>query len=167
VDSTLDRLSVSDMAAQVIVTWINGAYTSTESDDFDEAVARVERGFGGLWIMGGLPYERAEKLNALQRHAKVPLLVTGPALGGRLFAPQRDAWLMGGGTDIPPELAYAAIGEPSAVREAGRIIGEEARAIGMHVGDGPEATVLTNFRNVLINRTFGDDPEQVGILSAA
>jgi len=151
------------------VAWIPGSYISTDSDDFDKAMALVERGVGGLWMMGGLPHARTAKLNALQSRAKVPMLVMGVGtLGNQLYAHWRDRWILGRGTDIPPPMAYGAIGDPSAVREAARIIGMEARATGVHIiSDGGGVNVLTNLANVLHNRSYGDDPDQVGRLAEA
>ena len=169
VETTLSELSVREMAAQVIVAWIPGSYISTESDDFDKAMALVERGMGGLWMMGGLPHARTAKLNALQSRAKVPMLVLGSGtLGKQLYAHPRDRWVLGGGTDIPSPMAYGAIGDPSALREAARIFGMEARATGVSfIDDDGGTNVLTNLANVLHNRTYGDDPDQVGQLAAA
>lgn len=163
VERTLGELSIREMAAQVIVAWIPGSYVSTDSEEFDRAVERVERGFGGLWMMGGLPHARAAKINALQARAKVPLLVTTDAL-----APGRDAWLLGRGTELPPRLAYGAIGDPDAAREACRILAVENRAAGANfVMDGDPGNVLTNLDNVLIGRLYGGDPVQVARLTVA
>jgi beta-glucosidase-like glycosyl hydrolase len=151
------------MAAQVIVAWIPGSYVSTDSEEFDRAMELVERGVGGLWMMGGLPHARAAKINALQARAKVPLLVTADAL-----APWRDAWLLGRGTELPPRLAYGAIGDPSAAREACHIGAVENRAAGANViMDGDPGNVLTNLDNVLIDRLYGGDAAQVARLTVA
>lgn len=163
VEHTLGELSIREMAAQVIVAWIPGSYVSIDSEEFDRAVERVESGVGGLWMMGGLPHARAAKINALQAHTKVPLLVTADAL-----APGRDAWLLGRGTELPPRLAYGAIGDPGAAREACRILAVENRAAGANfVMDGDPGNVLTNLDNVLIGRLYGGDPVQVARLTVA
>ncbi len=168
VDNTLASLSVPEMAGQVVVAWIPGSYVSSDSEAFDEALKLVDRGVGGLWMMGGLPHARAAKANALQRRSKIPLLVLGSGLGTQLYGAPRDTWMLGGGTDIPSAMAYGAIGDPAAVLEAGRIAGLEARATGANLlNDGGGANVLTNLANVLHNRTYGDDPRRVGQLSAA
>jgi len=169
VENTLSQLSIREMTGQLIIEWIGGSHMPTESDDFDAALELVEGGVGGLWMMGGLPHERAAKLNALQEHAKVPLLVySGEGLGKRMFSFFGGVvWMLGGGTDMPPAMAYGAIGDPAAAREAGRIIGLEARATGLHMRGDPCLAVLTDLDDALHNRTFGDDPEQIGRLAAA
>lgn len=169
VERTLAGMSVREMAGQLIVAWVPGSYVSLDGEELERAAALVDGGVGGLWMMAGLPHARAAKANALQARAQVPLLVTGSGwFGQRLFAPRRDAFYMGGGTDLPPQLAYGAIGDPFAVAAACRIAAIEGLATGSHTAGGSDlANVLTNHENVLIERVFGDDPEQVGRLAAA
>lgn len=167
VEQTLSQLTVREMAGQVTMLWTPGNYLSIDSDEFDLAVRGIESGAGGFYSMGGLPHARTAKLNALQSHAKIPLLSIGMGLGRQLFAARRDVWMLGGGTDMPSNIAYAAFGEVSAVREAGRIVGLESRATGVNFVEDAGATLLNNLDFVLQHRTYGDDPEQAGRLAAA
>jgi beta-N-acetylhexosaminidase len=169
VEKTLSELSVREMAGQVVLKWTVGNYISVKSDNFDNEVKVVESGIGGIWLMGGQPYERAVRTNELQKHAKIPLLVTSSvALGKKQFTNERDVWwLAGGGTDVPPAMAYGAIGDPAAIMEAGKIIGLEARATGLNSRGGPDSDVLMSLDNVLHNRTFSDDPWMVAQLASA
>ena len=134
VEKTLSELSIREMAGQVVLEWTAGSYLAVDSDSYEAEVKVVESGIGGLWIMGGHPYERAARINELQKHAKVPLLVMGnEELGMKLFTNERDKWwLRTGGTDWPPVIAYGAIGDPIAAKEAGKIFGLEARSVGTH-----------------------------------
>jgi beta-N-acetylhexosaminidase len=170
VEETLRRMSVRELAAQSVMIWMPGNYVANDDEGFKRRIANVDRGVGGLWVMGGLPYERAAKINALQRRAKIPLLVMGDGLEGmRLYSPHQVAGIvdtLGGGTDVPPPIAYGAIGDPEAVREAGRIAGEEARAVGSHFLFVP-ANVLGDLTNVLLDRTFSDDPQAAADLAEA
>lgn len=168
VEKTLSELSIREMAGQVVLEWTAGNYISVKSDNFDNEVKVVESGIGGLWIMGGHPYERAARTNELQKHAKVPLFVIGGAsFGQKLYTNESDIWwLRTGGTDIPPAMAYGAIGDPIAANEAGKIMGLEARATGEH-GSEVVLSVLLSLKNVLHNRTFGDDPFMSAKLAAA
>lgn len=169
VEKTLSELSIREMAGQVVLEWTAGSYLAIESDNYEDEVKVVESGIGGLWIMGGHPYERAARTNELQKHAKVPLLVMGfEELGKKLFTNERDkSWLRSGGTDLPPALAYGAIGDTVAAREAGNIIGLEAKATGLH----STATVLSVPLSLKLKsqlyRSFGDDPIMVTQLSSA
>ena len=52
--------------------------------------------------------------------------------------------------------------------EAGRVTGEEARALGVHVNFAPVVDVNNNPRNPVINtRSYGEDPQMVGRLASA
>ncbi len=168
VEKTLSELSIREMAGQVVMEWYAGSYIPIESDDFDNEIKVVDSGIGGIWFMGGGPYERAAKANEFQKHAKIPLLVTGwEGLGKKLLQiAEFRYWARGGGTDLPPAMD-GAIGDPIAAKEAGKILGIELRAIGDHIAGSPEVNVLLNLDNVLHNRCFGDDPEQVAQLSSA
>lgn len=169
IERTLSEMSTHELAAQVVMDWYGGNYTPVESDEFDRERKEVEGGTGGIWFMRGGPYDQAAKSNALQKHAKVPLLVTNfEGLGKKLFENAESmVYASASGTDIPPALAYGAIGDPLAVKEAGRIAGKELRAAGNIVVGGPEVNVFLDLDNVLHNRCFGDDPEQIALLSAA
>ena len=169
VEKTLSDLSIREMAGQVVLEWTAGNYFAIESDSHEEEVKVVKSGIGGLWIMGGHPYEKAARTNELQKHAKVPLLIIGfEELGKKLFTNERDKWwLRSGGTDLPPAMAYGAIGDTVAAKEAGKIIGLESRAIGIQI----IATVLSvplslKLKNQLY-RAFGDDPIMVAQLGSA
>lgn len=169
VEKTLSELSIREMAGQVVLEWTAGSYLAIESDNYEDEVKVVESGIGGLWIMGGHPYEIAAKINELQKHAKVPLLVMGPGgLGKKLFTNERDKWwLRTGGTDMPPALAYGAIGDTVAAKEAGKIIGLESRAIGSHIVETVISVPLSLKLKIVLYRTFGDDPIMVAQLGSA
>lgn len=158
VDETLSELTVSEMAAQVLMPHMSTRYTPVDSEAFDRDAALVNRGVGGLGFYGGPPHARVAKTNELQRRAEVPLLVNGAALG---WGP-----LYGGGTDLPPAIAYGAIGDEDAVREAGQIVGVESRTVGAHVVH-TLPSVTRNLSTSLVFRTFGGDPEKAGRLAAA
>lgn len=161
VEKTLGSLSVRQMAGQLMWDWTPGSYDSLDSDSMESSIEDVEGGVGGIWLMSGLPYERAAKANALQAKAHVPLIVMyDSALGHRQMGPHYDSWILGGGTDIPPAMAFGATDDPGLLREAARIIGTEARATGGHmVNDDGGINLLTDLHNVLGNRCYGDDPE--------
>ena len=65
-------------------------------------------------------------------------------------------------------MAFGAAGDPMLAEQAGRIVAEESRAIGVHVDFAPVADVNNNPRNPVINtRSFGEDPQRVGAMAAA
>ncbi|HEU4883624.1 MAG TPA: glycoside hydrolase family 3 N-terminal domain-containing protein, partial [Longimicrobium sp.] len=174
VERTLASLTLREKAGQVVFPWTGGEYVATDSPEMDRLLEWVERdGIGGLVISIGLPHSYAAKLNALQRRAKVPLLITtdmengpGMRLGGGYTLPHLLP--LGGGTVFPPTMALGAIGSDSLAREVGRVIGTEARAVGVHLTFAPVLDVNSNPLNPIINtRSYGEDPAQVARLASA
>lgn len=174
VERTLASLTLREKAGQIVFPWTGGEYVATDSPEMDRLLEWVERdGIGGVVISIGLPHSYAAKLNALQRRAKVPLLVTtdmengpGMRISGGYTLPHLLP--LGGGTVFPPTMAMGAVGSDSLAREVGRVIGEEARAVGVHVTFAPVLDVNSNPLNPIINtRSFGEDPAQVARLATA
>jgi len=174
VDATLASLTLREKVGQLTNVWIPGSYVSTSSAEFDTLARWVaEEGLGGVTISMGLPHSYVAKLNALQRRAKVPLLVaadleSGPGmrLNGMVSLPHLLP--QGGGTVLPPLMAFGAIGDERFTHELGRITGVEARAVGVHIDWAPVLDVNSNPENPIINtRAFSEDPEQVARLGAA
>ncbi|MEX2152918.1 MAG: glycoside hydrolase family 3 protein [Gemmatimonadaceae bacterium] len=172
VDSTLASLSLRERAAQTVMFWTLGDYTSVEDSAFAEIVRWVEKeGVGGLTMSLGTPIEVADKLNYLQRRARVPLLVAAdlePALL-RLEAAIFPHYLLetGGATAFPTAMAIAATGRDEDAFDVARAIAREARAVGIHVNFAPVVDVNINPNNPVIGtRSFGEDPDRVARLSA-
>lgn len=172
VDSTLASLSLRQRAAQLVVLWTLGDYTSVDDSAFAEVVKWVEEeGVGGLNMSLGTPIEVAAKLNYLQRRARVPLLISAdlePSLM-RLETAVYPHYLLetGGATAFPPQMAIAATGRDEDAYDVGRAIAREGRAAGIHVNYAPTADVNNNPNNpVIAIRSFGEDPERVARLTA-
>ena len=172
VDSTLATLSLRQRAAQLVVLWTLGDYTSVDDSAFAEVVKWVEEeGVGGLNMSLGTPIEVAAKLNYLQRRARVPLLISAdlePSLM-RLESAVYPHYLLetGGATAFPPQMAIAATGRDEDAYDVGRAIAREGRAAGIHVNFAPTADVNNNPNNpVIAIRSFGEDPERVAKLTA-
>ncbi len=173
VESTLASLPLRERVAQLMMIWVLGDYSSTS----DSAMIRVAHevstlGVGGLVMSLGSPIEVAAKVNYLQGLAQVPLLVASdvePGLGrleGGVFA--TSALSAGTATVLPSNMAIGAGGRESDAEAAGRVTGREARAIGIHLAFAPTSDVNNNPRNPVINtRSFGEQPDQVGRLTAA
>jgi beta-N-acetylhexosaminidase len=171
VDSTLGSLSLRQRAGQMVMVWMLGDYTSTQDSLFAEAVRWVqEEGVGGITMSLGTPIEVADKLNYLQRRARVPMLVASdlePALM-RLEAAIFPHYLLetGGATAFPTAMAIAATGRDQDVFEVARAIAREARAVGIHINFAPTVDVNVNSNNPVIGtRSFGEDPQRVARLA--
>lgn len=172
IDSTLASLSLRQQVGQMVMMWVLGDYTSTGDSTFAEVRRWIEQdGIGGVSMSLGSPVEVAAKINAFQRLARVPLLVSAdlePSLG-RLEGGVFTHYLLdaGGATVFPPAMAIAATGRDEDARTVGRIIGREARAVGIQVNFAPVVDVNNNPANPVINtRSFGEDPARVARLAA-
>jgi beta-N-acetylhexosaminidase len=172
VDSTLASLPLRERVAQMVMFWTLGDYTSVNDSMFTEVVRWVEReGVGGVTMSLGTPIEVADKLNYLQRRARIPVLVAAdlePALM-RLEAGIFPHYLLetGGATSFPTAMAIAATGRDEDAFEVGRAIAREARAVGIHINFAPVVDVNVNPNNPVIGtRSFGEDPQRVSRLAS-
>ncbi|MCC6927647.1 MAG: hypothetical protein IT359_01540 [Gemmatimonadaceae bacterium] len=172
VERTLASLTLRERVGQMVMVWQLGDYTNAEDSTFAEARRWiVNDGIGGVSMSLGTPIEVAAKLEAFQKLAKVPLLASSdlePALG-RLEGAVFPHYLMetGGATVFPTAMAIAATGRDDDAYDVGRIIGREARAVGLHINFAPTVDVNNNPSNPVINtRSFGEDPARVARLSA-
>lgn len=171
VRSTLASLTLRQRVAQMVMFWVLGDYTAVDDSTFREVVRWVEQeGVGGMTMSLGTPIEVADKINYLQRRARVPLLVSSdlePALM-RLESAIFPHYLLetGGATSFPTAMAIAATGRDQDVYDVARAIGREARAVGIHVNFAPTVDVNINPNNPVIGtRSFGEDPARVARLA--
>ncbi len=181
VQGTLKKMTLDEKVGQMLVTSFQSNYVSTDSKTFDELADAVHQlHVGGFHVFGGselapgvllnpsygtvtlgLPLEAASLLNRLQAISALPLLNTADFETGAGFR------LMGA-TNFPRMMAFGAAGEERLAFEAGRVTGEESRALGIHVNFAPVADVNDNPRNPVINtRSFGENPAAVGRLASA
>jgi beta-N-acetylhexosaminidase len=174
VEATIRSLSPRERVAQLIMPWVPGEYAAVGSPEYEEVRRWVEDDkVGGLVLSIGLPLSYAAKLNHMQRIARVPLLIasdmengTGMRLGGSYALP--SLLPQGGGTVFPPVMALGATRSDDLAYRLGKVLGAEARAVGVHLVFGPVLDVNANALNPVINvRSFGEDPALVSRLAAA
>jgi beta-N-acetylhexosaminidase len=181
VESTLRRMNLDEKVGQMIVSSAFSGFLSTDSQTFDD-LSRIVRDYhiGGIHLFGateaappvllnptygtvilGQPLEAASILNRLQAVAAQPLLNSADFETGVGFR-------IAGATTFPRAMAFGAARDEKLAYEAGRVTGEEARALGVHVNFAPVVDVNNNARNPVINtRSFGEDPALVGRLASA
>ncbi|MSO35903.1 MAG: hypothetical protein EXQ54_05670 [Acidobacteria bacterium] len=176
VDATIKKLTVEQLVGQMIFASVNSTYLSSDSEQYEALVTLLrESHIGGLIAFGGTepgpsvllnntygpvilgqPLELASLFNRLQSIAALPLLTSSDFEWG-------VAMRVAGATKFPRAMAFGAAGDPQLAYEAGRVVGLESRALGVHVDFGPVADVNNNPRNPVINiRSFGEDPARVG-----
>ncbi len=161
-DSLLAGLTDRQKAAQLVMPWVSGAAIAASSAEYARVRGWVESlELGGVIVSIGTPRDIAEKVNALQRTAALPLLVAADLEGGTAFR-------FRGGTDFPTNMGVGAGGREADAYAMGRVIAEEGRAAGIHITFSPVADVNNNPANPIINtRSFGGDPAAVARLVAA
>ena len=173
-ERTLADLTLREKIGQLVMPIVLGDYAPEGSASHDRIVRLIEaEGIGGVIVSVGSPTDVAVKLNDLQRHARVPLLVAadletgaGFRLRGAIHSPTNI--VLGGATEFPSLMAVGATDSPALAYEMGRITAVEARAVGIHVTFAPVLDVNSNPANPIINvRSFGEDPERVATLGAA
>lgn len=165
VEHTLKHMSTDEKIGQVIFPTYFGGFYSTESDDYQELMRRVERDHIGGFILAtrsgpkgierGTVYATATLANQFQRKAKIPLLICADFEHGVVMRIIE-------GTSFPEPMAVAATGRPDDAYTMGRITAIEARAAGVHWIYAPVADVNSNPDNPIINiRSFGEDAHKV------
>ena len=174
IETVIASLTPRERVAQLVMPWVPGEYTAVGSPEYEQVRGWVEDDkVGGLILSMGLPHSYAAKLNHMQRLARVPLLVasdmengTGMRLGGSYALPSMLP--QGGGTVFPPVMALGATGSDDLAYQLGKVLGAEARAVGVHMTFGPVLDVNANPLNPIINtRSFGEDPALVSRMAAA
>lgn len=173
-DATLERLSLEQRIAQMIVPWTDGSFLGQGTPQYERLRHWVEDvGVGGIIVSIGAPGDMALKLNALQALADVPLLIGtdmehGP--GQRLESGTVLPYGMelGGGTAFPATMALGATRDPELARAMGRVTAAEARAVGIHWDFAPVVDVNSNPANPIINtRSYGEEPGLVSRMATA
>ena len=156
-------LTVREKAAQLVMPWIPGDYWALDAAALDSALRLVgDDAVGGVIVgVGSSPYDVAEKLNTLQRAARIPLLVAADLEAGLATRTR-------GGTGFPGNMALGATGRELDAYEVGRVTAVEGRAIGIHLNFAPDVDVNNNPANPIINvRSFGEIPARVAELGSA
>jgi beta-N-acetylhexosaminidase len=155
-------LTLREKAAQLVMPRISGDYWASDAAAMDTALALVREGVGGFIVGAGpSPYDIAEKLNVLQRAARVPLLVAADLESG-------PGMRIRGGAAFPGNMALGATGRELDAYEVGRVTALEGRAVGIHLDFAPVVDVNNNPGNPIINvRSFGEDPRRVAELGDA
>jgi beta-glucosidase-like glycosyl hydrolase/CubicO group peptidase (beta-lactamase class C family) len=162
IDSLLETLTVREKVGQLVMPWLLGNYAAFESEEYDTLAVWVDSlGVGGIIISLGQPFEVAAKLNALQRRARLPLLIAADLEWG-------SGMRLAGGTTFPHAMAFGATGRVEDAYDLARVTAAEARAVGIHLTFSPVADVNNNPGNPIINtRSFGEDPSAAAELVAA
>ena len=173
-DSVMATLSVRQKAAQLVWVWTLGDFTAFDAPGYlavEKQVRDLE--LGGVIVSVGSPLDIASKVNALQRVAKLPLIVSADLETGAAFR-ARGGWFLpnaielGGATSFPYQMGIGASRDTTLAYEMGRVTAQEGRAMGIHFAFAPVLDVNNNPANpVISSRSFGEDPALVSRMGIA
>ena len=164
-------MSVEEKVGQLFMIWAKVQFLNNADSIWIQLQDNLQKyhlgSFGvtvpvdGPVLLKSQPYEAAELLNELQRASKLPLIFAADFERG-------VSMRLNGTTIFPHAMAFGATGKPENAEAFGRITALEARAIGIQWNFFPDADVNSNPANpVIITRSFGGDPQQVGDFVAA
>ncbi len=132
-----------------------------EQPDTERITDLVKRGVGGVCLYGGSVFELTPLVNALQRLAKVPLLVASDFETGA-------GHQVSGATKLPSNMAVGATGSEELAQLKGRVTADEARALGVRWVFAPVLDLQVRAANPIINvRSFGSSAALVTKLGRA
>ncbi|MGD8728520.1 MAG: glycoside hydrolase family 3 N-terminal domain-containing protein, partial [Gemmatimonadota bacterium] len=111
VERTLQQLTLREKVGQLMMPWVLGDFAPEGSPSHERVVDYIEEeGIGGVIMSVGTPVEVAAKLNDLQGHAKIPLLVAADLETGAGFRMRGAVYMpgnieLGGATNFPSLMA--------------------------------------------------------------
>ncbi|HEX8815830.1 MAG TPA: glycoside hydrolase family 3 N-terminal domain-containing protein [Terriglobales bacterium] len=170
-EKTLRKLSLEEKIGQLFMMRVRVEFLNDQNPSYVELRNAVEDyhlgslimtvPLEGLFLYRNQPLEAANLLNRLQQDSPLPLIIAADFEDGL-------AMRLHGTTEFPQAMAFGASGKVEYAEAMGRVVAEEARAIGVQWNFAPVADVNSNPENPIINvRSFGEDPVQVGDMAAA
>lgn len=156
IDNLLNSLSMEEKIGQLIMPDVYGNEFNKESRNFKNALSYVKDfHVGGIIFFEGNIENQAKITNELQQISKLPLLVSSDferGLGMRL----KDA------VEFPYNLALGAADDAKLSYLMGKVVGLEARALGVHQNYAPLLDINHNYKNPIINiRAYSTNMEQI------
>jgi len=158
-DSIFNSLTPEERIAQLIMI---RAHSNLGQEHIDKVVSDIrDNKVGGVIFFQGGPVRQASLTNYYQSISKVPLLV---AIDGE--------WGLGMRLDsvisLPRNLMIGALQDSTMAYEAGRLMGNQCRRLGIHIDFAPDMDVNNNPNNPVINdRSFGENKYQVARMGVA
>jgi beta-glucosidase-like glycosyl hydrolase/CubicO group peptidase (beta-lactamase class C family) len=158
-DSIFNSLTPEERIAQLIMI---RAHSNFGQEHIDKVVSDIrDNKVGGVIFFQGGPVRQASLTNYYQSISKVPLLV---AIDGE--------WGLGMRLDsvisLPRNQMIGALQDSTMAYEAGRLMGNQCRRLGIHIDFAPDMDVNNNPNNPVINdRSFGENKYQVARMGIA
>ena len=150
VEETIASMTLEEKIGQLFVNLFT---PDLSSDDIKKMMEKYP--IGAARYHGGKSPELQDFLTTLQNHSKIPLLI----------AANCDSGGNGGmldGTYVASAAQVEASGSEKVAYNAGYVSGREAKAIGVNWNFGPNADILFNWRNTIVNtRAYGTNADSV------
>ncbi|WP_201008037.1 glycoside hydrolase family 3 N-terminal domain-containing protein [Paenibacillus glycanilyticus] len=168
-DKLLSYMTVNEQVGQMLMPDIrmwNGKLTTTVHDGLKAIIHEQAPGGFILFDKNIVSAEQVatltDGLQAEERKAgDIPLFLGVDQEGGVI---QR----IPSGTNLPGQMALGATGDEGLAEQAGKLTGEELRALGLQLNFAPDLDVNSNPDNPIIGkRSFGSDPDLVSRLGVA
>ena len=160
----VDEMTDSELYSQILMFGWAGEEPETLLFDW------VSRGLGSVKVFGWNTNDIhlvAKSITALQKNAQqnrfqIPLFVATDQEGGSIRHVKGDTLI------TPGNMAIGAAGYPADAWYSAYYISREIKALGININFAPTVDLFTNHDSSIIGiRSFGDDPEKVGILGSA
>ena len=158
-DSVFQSLTQEERIAQLIMI---RAHSNLGQDHINAVIKDIQDNkVGGVIFFQGGPVRQAGLTNYYQSISKVPLLV---AIDGE--------WGLGMRLDsvisLPRNMMIGAVQDTTLAYDAGKLMGEQCRRLGIHIDFAPDMDVNNNPSNPVINdRSFGENKYQVARMGVA
>jgi beta-N-acetylhexosaminidase len=165
-DKLMSYMTVSEQVGQMLMPDIrqwNGQVTTTVNEGVKRSIH--DQGLGGLILFDKniVDVRQVTTLtHDLQMEAgDIPLFLGIDQEGGVVKR-------IPGGTNLPGQMALGATGDTTLAEAAGRLTGEELKALGLQVNFAPVLDINSNPDNPIIGmRSFSSDPDLVTRLGLA
>ncbi|MFA8342848.1 MAG: glycoside hydrolase family 3 N-terminal domain-containing protein [Rhodothermaceae bacterium] len=160
INKTLSSLTLEEKCGQMIMP--KAQIVDKRRSGYKRLIKLVkDYKIGGFIYLKGDLEKQIDLTNALQRAAEIPLLFSADyerGLGMRLE----------GTTEFPYNMGIGAVNNSILTFEMGKIVAEEARAIGVHINFAPLLDINTDYRNPIIDiRAYSANPDIVAQQSLA
>ena len=159
VDSVFHKLSTREKIGQIMVIEFSSKEGKKRQAEQKRLIQKYK--IGGLIPMNDVLVPAMNRMNQLNKWAKVPMLIT---IDGEWGANMRWKEIPA----FPRFMQMGALGNDRLVKEAGRLIGQECRMLKIQVNFSPDIDINNNPNNPAINtRSFGEDKDKVAKYGAA
>jgi len=153
VKETFEKMTLQEKIGQLLMIEVYPDRDSVYRMETEKIIRTFKP--GGILLMKGTPLKTAAWINGFQQNSAVPLLTAIDGETGPGF--RMDSVI-----NFPDAQTLGAIRNDSLIREMGRAIGRQLRALGIVMNFAPVADVNIHSGNPVINyRSFGEERQNV------